>query len=63
MDTYRVVLTGPGQWAIEWCVDGVVQGFLQGRYDTEVEASFDAFSLARRQQTRERPVNDNYPED
>jgi hypothetical protein len=62
MNTYRVVLTGPNEWAIEWCVDGVVQGFLQNRYDTEIEAVFDAFSQAQRAIARERPANDNYPE-
>jgi hypothetical protein len=47
MNTYRLVILDAGRWGVEWAVDGQVQGLLTGTFDSEAEAAFRVYELAR----------------
>jgi hypothetical protein len=47
MNTYRAIPLAAKKWAIEWSMANVVQGLVFGAFDTESEAAFNAYELAR----------------
>jgi hypothetical protein len=47
LNTYRAVSVGTGRWAVEWSRDGTVIGRVFGSFDTEAEALFSVYELAR----------------
>ncbi len=47
LNTYRAVSAGLGRWVVECSRDGAVIGRLFGSFDTEAEALFSVYELAR----------------
>jgi hypothetical protein len=47
MNTYRTVPLENGRWGVVWLVDGQVRGEVVGTFDTEAEATFRVYELAR----------------
>ena len=47
MNTYRAVHLETGRWAVEWSVGGTVLANTSGTFDTEADAAFAAYALAR----------------
>jgi hypothetical protein len=50
MNTYRVAPNPQafgGKWVVEWTFDGEFKGYISGDFETEAEAQFRAFTLAR----------------
>jgi hypothetical protein len=47
MNTYRAIPTESGHWVVGWWINGIWRGPVWGAFDTEAEAAFYAYSLAR----------------
>ena len=54
MNTYQPVRLDDGRWAVEWSANGEVLGLTFGTFDTEPEAAFHVYELAR-MEMREAP--------
>ena len=54
MNTYRAVQCADGRWRIQWSLDGHLMGLIFGSFDSQAEATFRVYELAR-METEEAP--------